>query len=107
VRAVVYEREGAVGLTDVPDPMLIEPDDAIVRISRTAICRSDLHFVHGKAPSEPGDVLGPADATLRDDERVVRHVVDERQRRGQVGLEDGEVAVVDADEIGTDRDGSL
>jgi len=58
VRAVVYEREGAVGLTDVPDPMLIEPDDAIVRISRTAICRSDLHFVHGKAPSEPGDVLG-------------------------------------------------
>ena len=34
------------------------PDDAVVRVTRTAICGSDLHFFHGKAPIEPGDVLG-------------------------------------------------
>jgi threonine dehydrogenase-like Zn-dependent dehydrogenase len=35
-----------------------EPADAVVRVTRTAICGSDLHFFHGKAPIEPGDVLG-------------------------------------------------
>ena len=37
-----------------PSPVL-EPADAIVRVTRTAICGSDLHFLHGKAPMEPGD----------------------------------------------------
>jgi alcohol dehydrogenase len=58
VRAVVSAGEGAVAVADVADPVLAEPDDAIVRVTRAAICRSDLHFVHGKAPIEPGDVLG-------------------------------------------------
>ena len=39
-----------------PTPRIEEPADAIVRVTRTAICGSDLHFFHGKAPIEPGDV---------------------------------------------------
>jgi threonine dehydrogenase-like Zn-dependent dehydrogenase len=58
VRAVVFDAVGRVRLAEVPDPALEEPADAIVRVTRTAICGSDLHFVHGKAPIDPGDVLG-------------------------------------------------
>jgi threonine dehydrogenase-like Zn-dependent dehydrogenase len=58
VRAVVFHGVGDVRVTDVPDPTIEEPDDAIVRVTRAAICGSDLHFFHGKAPIEPGDVLG-------------------------------------------------
>ena len=58
MRAVVYEREGVVRVDDVARPELQDPDDAVVRVTRAAICRSDLHFVHGKAPVDPGDVLG-------------------------------------------------
>jgi threonine dehydrogenase-like Zn-dependent dehydrogenase len=58
VRAVVFDAIGKVRLADVPDPSIEAPDDAIVRVTRTAICGSDLHFFHGKAPIEPGDVLG-------------------------------------------------
>ena len=58
MRAVVFRGVGDVQVTDVPDPSLVEPDDAIVRVSRAAICGSDLHFFHGKAPIDPGDVIG-------------------------------------------------
>ena len=43
----------------VPDPELINPRDAIVRITSTAICGSDLHLYGGKVPSMmKGDILG-------------------------------------------------
>lgn len=58
MRAVVFEREGVVRVADVPEPVVEEPGDAVVRVSRVAICGSDLHFLHGKAPIDPGDVLG-------------------------------------------------
>lgn len=58
MRAVVSDGVGRVAVADVPDPELTEPDQAIVRVTRTAICGSDLHLVHGKAPIEPGDPLG-------------------------------------------------
>jgi threonine dehydrogenase-like Zn-dependent dehydrogenase len=48
-----------VQVTDVPDPKIINPRDAIVRITRTAICGSDLHLYNGLIPSmKRGDVLG-------------------------------------------------
>jgi threonine dehydrogenase-like Zn-dependent dehydrogenase len=48
-----------VQVTDVPDPVIINPRDAIVRITSTAICGSDLHLLDGFIPSmEPGDILG-------------------------------------------------
>src|SRR5204863_5031020 len=58
VRAVVFEGVGRVGVADVPDPEILAPGDAIVRVTTTAICGSDLHFFHGKAPIDPGEVLG-------------------------------------------------
>jgi alcohol dehydrogenase len=58
VRAVVFEAVGRVAVEDVPDPELAAAGDAIVRVTTTAICGSDLHFFHGKAPIDPGEVLG-------------------------------------------------
>jgi alcohol dehydrogenase len=58
VRAVAFGGIGEVRVVEVPDAVVQEPDDAVVRVTRTAICGSDLHFLHGKAPIEPGDVLG-------------------------------------------------
>jgi threonine dehydrogenase-like Zn-dependent dehydrogenase len=58
VRAVVFAEAGLVRLDEVPEPELLEPTDAIVRVTRAAICGSDLHFFHLKAPVAPGDVMG-------------------------------------------------
>ena len=58
MRAVVYRGVGVVEVDDVPDPEIVEPTDAIVRVGLTAICGSDLHLLHGKAPLEPGDTIG-------------------------------------------------
>ncbi len=44
---------------DVPDPEILNPRDAIVRVTLTAICGSDLHLYHGFVPTlEKGDILG-------------------------------------------------
>jgi threonine dehydrogenase-like Zn-dependent dehydrogenase len=58
VRAVVFDGVGGVRLAEVPEPILEEPGDAIIRVTHAAICGSDLHFVHGKAPIDPGETLG-------------------------------------------------
>src|SRR5438477_5822173 len=48
-----------VRVEDVPDPQILNPRDAIVRITSTAICGSDLHLYNGFIPSmEKGDILG-------------------------------------------------
>jgi 2-desacetyl-2-hydroxyethyl bacteriochlorophyllide A dehydrogenase len=58
VRAVVFDGVGRVRLADVAEPEVRDRGDAVIRVTRTAICGSDLHFFHGKAPIDPGDVLG-------------------------------------------------
>ena len=58
MRAVVYRGIERVEVAEVPDPVLVEPIDANVRVGLTAICGSDLHLYHGKAPLEPGDTIG-------------------------------------------------
>jgi threonine dehydrogenase-like Zn-dependent dehydrogenase len=58
MRAVVYRGIERVEVAEVPEPVLVEPSDAIVRVALTAICGSDLHLYHGKAPLEPGDTIG-------------------------------------------------
>jgi threonine dehydrogenase-like Zn-dependent dehydrogenase len=58
VRAVVFGAPGRVEIGHVPEPTLDEPTDAVVSVSRSAICGSDLHFFHGKAPVDPGAVMG-------------------------------------------------
>ena len=58
MRAVVYRGPYDVTVTDVPDARLIEPSDAIVRITTTNICGSDLHMYEGRTTVEEGKVLG-------------------------------------------------
>ena len=48
-----------VRIENVPDPKILNPRDAIVKITATAICGSDLHLYDGFIPTmEPGDILG-------------------------------------------------
>jgi threonine dehydrogenase-like Zn-dependent dehydrogenase len=48
-----------VQVTDVPDPRIEEPTDAIIKVTSTAICGSDLHLYGVLGPYlKPGDVLG-------------------------------------------------
>ena len=59
MRALCWEGRNSVQVENVPDPQLLNPRDAIVRISSTAICGSDLHLVDGYVPTmRKGDVLG-------------------------------------------------
>jgi threonine dehydrogenase-like Zn-dependent dehydrogenase len=83
MRAVCWSGRNSVKVEDVPEPRILNPHDAIVRISSTAICGSDLHLYDGYVPSMVrGDILGhefmgevvetgPAVSNLRSGDRVV------------------------------------
>ncbi|MEX0833378.1 MAG: alcohol dehydrogenase catalytic domain-containing protein [Actinomycetota bacterium] len=58
MKAVVYRDVEKLEVADVPDPAIEESDDAVVRVTTAAICGSDLHFYHGKAPLSPGETIG-------------------------------------------------
>jgi threonine dehydrogenase-like Zn-dependent dehydrogenase len=59
VKAVVWHGIGDIGLDTVPDPGIHEPTDAVIRITRSAICGTDLHFVRGTmGPMTEGTILG-------------------------------------------------
>ena len=59
MRAITWQGRNNVQVTDVPDPRIEEPTDAIVRVTSTAICGSDLHLYGPLTPfMTPGDVLG-------------------------------------------------
>lgn len=59
MRALCWHGTGDVRVDNVPDPIIEEPGDAIIRITSTAICGSDLHLYNGFMPTmEKGDVLG-------------------------------------------------
>jgi threonine dehydrogenase-like Zn-dependent dehydrogenase len=51
--------KGSVEVADVPDPAILNERDAIIRVTSTAICGSDLHLYNGLVkPMKKGDVLG-------------------------------------------------
>ncbi len=59
MKAVVFHDVGDIRLEDVPDPEIKEPTDAIVEITASAICGSDLHLVRGTVPGmKPSTILG-------------------------------------------------
>jgi threonine dehydrogenase-like Zn-dependent dehydrogenase len=59
MKATVWTGKNSVEVADVPDPAILNPRDAIVRITSTAICGSDLHLYGGFVPSMmKGDILG-------------------------------------------------
>ena len=59
MRALRYHGAKDVRVDTVPDPVIIENDDIILRVTATAICGSDLHLYRGKVPGlSDGDILG-------------------------------------------------
>ena len=82
MRALTWQGTHDVRVDSVPDPEIINPRDAILKITSTAICGSDLHLYDGVIPGVlPGDVLGHEfmgevvetgkDSTLKKGQRVV------------------------------------
>jgi threonine dehydrogenase-like Zn-dependent dehydrogenase len=59
MKAVCWHGHSDVRVEDVPDPEIVDPTDAIVKITTTAICGSDLHLYDKYVPTmQKGDVLG-------------------------------------------------
>lgn len=82
MRALTWHGTKDVRIETVDDPEIINPRDAIIKITSTAICGSDLHLYDGVIPAvKPGDVLGHefmgevvetgSDSTLKKGQRVV------------------------------------
>ncbi len=83
MKAVCWMGKGSIEVHTVPDPQIVNPHDAILRVTRTAICGSDLHLYDGYIPTmESGDILGhefmgiveevgPAVKNLKRGDRVV------------------------------------
>jgi threonine dehydrogenase-like Zn-dependent dehydrogenase len=83
MKAVCWMGKNKLDTLQVPDPQLINPHDAIIKVTRTAICGSDLHLFDGFIPTmESGDILGhefmgiveetgPAVTNLKRGDRVV------------------------------------
>lgn len=59
MRAVTWQGKGDVRVETVPDPVIEQPTDAIIRVTTTNICGSDLHLYEPLAAfMTPGDILG-------------------------------------------------
>ena len=59
MRALTWHGEKDVRVDEVPDPEIVNPTDAIIEVTATAICGSDLHLYNGRMPGmREGDVLG-------------------------------------------------
>ena len=83
MKAIVWHDTGDIRLDTVDDPRVQDPDDAIVELTSSAICGTDLHFVRGTMSGmKPGTILGhegvgvvrevgPAVRNLRPGDRVV------------------------------------
>ncbi|MER6596136.1 alcohol dehydrogenase catalytic domain-containing protein, partial [Micromonospora purpureochromogenes] len=83
MRALVFGGPGQQSWTDVPDPRIIDPTDAIIRVDTVTICGTDLHILGGDVPAvQPGRILGheavgtvvdvgPGVTTVRPGDRVL------------------------------------
>jgi threonine dehydrogenase-like Zn-dependent dehydrogenase len=82
MRALTWHGTHDVRVDTVPDPQIVNPRDAIIEITSTAICGSDLHLYNGVIPGlMAGDILGHEfmgrvvevgpKSTLKKDQRVV------------------------------------
>ena len=83
MRAIVYHGPGDKRWEEVPDPKLVDDNDAIVRVDTVTICGTDLHILKGDVPEvTPGRILGheaigtvletgPSVRTVREGDRVL------------------------------------
>jgi len=62
MKAVVFHDVGDIRLEEVPKPTIVDATDAIVRLTASAICGTDLHMVRGTLSGmAPGTILGPGE----------------------------------------------
>jgi threonine dehydrogenase-like Zn-dependent dehydrogenase len=71
MKAVCWMGTEKMTVENVPDPEILNPRDAIVKITSTCICGSDLHLYNGYMPTmEQGDIMG---TTRHADSRTMRY----------------------------------
>ena len=59
MKALTFTAPGKFELIDKPEPQIVDPTDAIVRVTLASICSSDLHIMHGAVPQAvPGVTIG-------------------------------------------------
>ena len=58
MKALVYKGARKVEVDEVPDAKIVEPTDAVIRLTTTNICGSDLHMYEGRTAVEEGKILG-------------------------------------------------
>jgi alcohol dehydrogenase len=59
MKAVVYHGPGQISLDEVPVPKIIEADDAILKVTTSTICGTDIHIQAGGVPAvQPGTIIG-------------------------------------------------
>lgn len=59
MKALIFKGIGKVVLEDHPKPRIRQPTDAIVKLTKSTICGTDLHIIKGDAPTcKPGTILG-------------------------------------------------
>ncbi|WP_432813319.1 alcohol dehydrogenase catalytic domain-containing protein [Pantanalinema sp. GBBB05] len=59
MKAVVFHGIGDIRLDNMPEPKIQDPTDAIVRLTASAICGTDLHMIRGTFPGmKPGTIIG-------------------------------------------------
>lgn len=59
MKALVYNGIGKIAVEDRPIPTIRDPSDAIIKLTRTTICGSDLHIIQGHVPTvDKGRVIG-------------------------------------------------
>jgi glutathione-independent formaldehyde dehydrogenase len=58
MKAVVYDGPNKVSVKEVPNPKITHPTDAIIKLTTSAICGSDLHMYQGHTVAQPGIVFG-------------------------------------------------
>jgi len=83
MKAITYQGLKDVKVKEVQDPKIEKPDDAIIKITSTAICGSDLHLIHGLIPNMSKDNIldheamgiveevGPEATDLKKGDRVI------------------------------------
>lgn len=59
MKAVVWRGVDQIAIDEVPEPRIVHPTDAIIRVTMSAICGTDLHLIRGTLPGmRPGQILG-------------------------------------------------
>jgi threonine dehydrogenase-like Zn-dependent dehydrogenase len=56
MRAAVFNEPRSISVAERPDPVIVEPTDAVVRVVLSCVCGSDLWYYRGESPFEPGPI---------------------------------------------------